>query len=814
MKEAGAVGITLFILIGQLFVFGHGVAAQANACRVGQVLGPGAFCAVEIPGINLGTNRFEVRSDGQGCYGGSICAGSSLNLNGFRASKITGTTRWRIDGVPGGGINRPPQPSGAIPSQTLSIGGAPASVDVARYFTDPDADVLTYSASSNRTGIVTARAAGSTVTLTPLAAGSATVTVTARDPDGASATQSVAVTVTSAADGGDDRAALETLYDATGGPNWTNSTNWLSRAPLSTWYGVETDSNGRVTELDLFDNQLMGSIPAELGDLANLELLNLGGNRLTGTIPAGLGDLVNLGALMLGGNQLTGSIPPELGRLTNLYWLFLNINQLAGPIPPELGRLLNLEELLLRHNQLTGSIPPELGNLTSLRTLWLGDNPFDPGPIPATLGRLAGLEELYFGNMQLTGSIPAWLGTLTSLRDLYLYGNQLTGAIPSALGDLADLRILGVSDNRGLTGPLPRTLLQLALTSLYIADTQVCVHTDAAFQTWLAAIDQFTPSGLTCDDAVLPPSGVFTDPTLIPGLTLLRAVHVTELREAVNAFRAGCGLGALTWSDPQIVPGVTPVKAAHVTELRTALAEAYQACGRTAPLWTDPQIIPGTPVKALHFMELRAAAVPNRAPLSEGTVPAQTLMAGGSAKSVEVMPYFRDPDGDPLTYAAVSGDTGIVTARVSGSIITVAPVAAGTATVTITARDPDGLSATQAMAVSVETSTSEVYTPLDGLRVHPGGAVEFVAGNISQYAGSGCIRISGSTINGVTYIVHYFKWQRRDEPSGPWVDIPGTESDGLCAHTLSRPGEYRVVGELTIGGSRGMYSSENTVTVN
>ena len=72
---------------------------QADACRVGQELRPGESCTVEIPGLNVGSNRFEVRSDGRGCYG-SICSSESLNLSGFRASKIAGTARWRIDALP------------------------------------------------------------------------------------------------------------------------------------------------------------------------------------------------------------------------------------------------------------------------------------------------------------------------------------------------------------------------------------------------------------------------------------------------------------------------------------------------------------------------------------------------------------------------------------------------------------------------------------------------------------------------------------------------------------------------------------------
>ena len=48
-----------------------------------------------------------------------------------------------------------------------------------------------------------------------------------------------------------DRAALVALYNATDGPNWNDNTNWLTDAPLGEWYGVETDTSGRVVTLDL-----------------------------------------------------------------------------------------------------------------------------------------------------------------------------------------------------------------------------------------------------------------------------------------------------------------------------------------------------------------------------------------------------------------------------------------------------------------------------------------------------------------------------------------------------------------------------------
>ena len=88
-----------------------------------------------------------------------------------------------------------------------------------------------------------------------------------------------------------DRAALVALYNATEGANWTDNTNWLSNQVLSAWDGITTDTDGRVTELLFYNNQLTGSIPTKLGQLTHLESLNLNNNQLTGTIPTELGQL-------------------------------------------------------------------------------------------------------------------------------------------------------------------------------------------------------------------------------------------------------------------------------------------------------------------------------------------------------------------------------------------------------------------------------------------------------------------------------------------------------------------------------------------
>ena len=302
--------------------------------------------------------------------------------------------------------------------------------------------------------------------------------------------------------------ALVALYNSTNGANWSNNSGWLDTNTPCNWYGV-TCSAGHVTELSLVYNQLNGSIPPELGNLANLTQLHLYYNQLSGNIPPELGSLANLQSLYLGHNQLSGSIPPELGNLANLQGLYLYENQLSGSIPPELGNLADLRSLELYDNQLSGSIPAELGNLANLLDLWLHTNQLS-GSIPPELGNLTNLQELYLGINQLTGSIPPELGNLTNLQDLYLVTNQLTGSIPTWLGNLANLRMLWLGGNP-LSGSIPSELGNLAnLRSLLLSGNQLSGSIPSELGN-LANLHYLTLSGNQLSGSIPPELGNLTN---------------------------------------------------------------------------------------------------------------------------------------------------------------------------------------------------------------------------------------------------------------------------------------------------------------
>ena len=280
-----------------------------------------------------------------------------------------------------------------------------------------------------------------------------------------------------------DSLALVALYDATNGDGWKNKTGWKT-ARLEYWYGIYL-GNKRVIRIELFDNQLTGSIPAQIGNLSQLQMLTLSINQLTGSIPSEIGNLSQLTVLSLynnqlsgnisdvisnlsqlqrlnlSGNQLSGGIPAEIGNLSQLQILDLSSNQLTGSIPAQIGNLNQLQRLSLDGNQLSGGIPAEIGNLGQLRSLGLSTNQLT-GNIPIEIGNLSQLQILNLGNNLLTGNIPIEIGKLNQLTGLGLQKNQLSGSIPSEIGNLSQMTGLELGNNQ-LTGSIPSAIGNLSL---------------------------------------------------------------------------------------------------------------------------------------------------------------------------------------------------------------------------------------------------------------------------------------------------------------------------------------------------------------
>lgn len=214
--------------------------------------------------------------------------------------------------------------------------------------------------------------------------------------------------------------ALTDLYESTNGKEWVRT--WDISTPADTWYGVKVEGD-HIVEINLFRNNLKGTLPVSLDKLSHLRVLNLAFNGLT------------------------GELPESITRMEKLEVLKIEMNRFKGELPEALGNLSQLKELTAFNNFFTGSIPASMGQLTRLRVLNLSSNSLR-GAIPEELGKLTNLESLGLFENTLEGSIPRQFGQLVELKELILANNQLDGAIPSEFSQLASLEILQIQNNK------------------------------------------------------------------------------------------------------------------------------------------------------------------------------------------------------------------------------------------------------------------------------------------------------------------------------------------------------------------------------
>ena len=94
-------------------------------------------------------------------------------------------------------------------------------------------------------------------------------------------------------------------------------------------------------------------------------------------------------------------------------------------------------------------------------------------------------------------------------------------------------------------------------------------------------------------------------------------------------------------------------------------------------------------------------------------MPDETSRVGWGNISTNVSSYFSEPDGQTLSYSASSSNTGVVRVGVSGSTVTATPDGnTGNATITVTASDPSGLTATQTYKIYIEPGFADAIPGL------------------------------------------------------------------------------------------------------
>ena len=581
-------------------------------------------------------------------------------------------------------VNEAPRRNGTIGRQTIQV-GTPGSVDVANYFTDEDAgDRLTFTSESSATGRLTVNASGSPVKLTGVAAGSATVTVTARDRGGLTATQVFSVKVDPAptpcgitvSDGAlsvAENARVGDGVDGKVGITATGDCGTLSYALTGTGSGdfsvaaaggsdddakIEVAKKLNHEARDAYDLTLTvswGSVSGA-GDV-DISVTDVNeapkpkgaiGNRTIRIGRPGSVDVTNYFTDEDAGDRLTfASESSATGRLT--------VNASGSPV--------KLTGVAAGSATVTVTAR-DSGGLTATQVFSVKVDPAPATPCGITVadGALSVPEDAGVGDgvdgkvgVETTGDCGTLSYSLTGTGS-----GDFSVAAASASDDDAKIGVAKALDHETTASyALTLTVSEAGGDASSDGDVAITVTDVNEAPEVAGAIPALTVS--SGGSKTVDVSARFRDPD---GDAL--TYEATSSKESAATVRVDGGEVTVT--------GVSPGGS-------VVTVTARDAHGATV---------------SQGF----AVTVVNEAPVVVSAIPALTVGAG-SSKAVDVTAHFRDPNGDALTYEASSSKETVATVKVDDGEVTVTGVSPGESQVTVTARDAHGAAVSQGFTVTV-----------------------------------------------------------------------------------------------------------------
>ena len=643
--------------------------------------------------------------------------------------------------------NREPQAVGTIPEQTLSVGET-AMVDVSSYFTDPDGDTLSYTAASSNAGVAEASVSGSSVVITALARGVVTVTVTAHDPRGLAAQQRFQLTVPNRAPEAVDAIPARTVFagqtasvdasayfrDPDGDPltytavssNPEVATVTVAAATITiraVTSGVATitvsasDPEGgaaRQTVQVTVPNrapEAVGAIPERT--------LSVGE---TGTVDVSSyfrdpdGDTLSYTAASSNAGVAEASVSGSSVVIAALARGVVTVTVTARD-----PRGLAAQQ---RFQLTVPNRAPEAVEAIPARTVFAGQAASvdaslyfrDPDGDPLTYTATSSNPEV------ATATVSA--ATIT-IRAIASGVATVTVNASDPAGGAAQQTVQVAVPNRApeAVGEIPARTVSAGETaaldmSPYFSDpdgdelSYTAASSNAGVVVAAVSGDSVVVTSLARGVATVTVTA--RDPR---GLAAQQRFQVTVANRAPEAvgeipaqavsagetatvdvspyFREPDG-DALSYTASTSNAGVARAEVSGSSVVVSALAGGMATVTVTA---RDP--------RGLAAQQRFEVTVPSRAPEAVGAIPARAVPIGGTA-TVDVSPYFSDPDGDELSYDAASSNTEIADVSVTGSSIVLTGLARGVATVTVTARDPGGLSASSSFGVSVSEQRFQI----------------------------------------------------------------------------------------------------------
>ena len=607
---------------------------------------------------------------------------STTYENGMVCANVTSFSAFVL-GHEDPDYNRGPQPQGSIPAQTV-VDGRTVEVNLAPYFTDENNDGLTYTAESNDDTKVTAavRAGSSLLMLTGEDTGSVAVTVTATDPDGEAATQTVSVTVEANAAPVGQAIPMQDLKQPGLATVLVDLTRYFS------------DANGDALTFTApsGDTNVVDTMVRQESGVLTLTAVNAGDAtvEVTATDPDGAEGMASIDV------RVTANAAPTVGSLPAQ--TLVAGRSVATPV--------NLAD-------------------------YFGDADNDPLTYSATSGNEDVVTVAVTGSvLQLTPGATAGAATVT-VRAEDPAGADVSATMQVTAGANSSPTVVDIPAQTLVLNVVDTVLVPL---NAYFSDpnkdpltySATSGNENVVTSSVAAATGVLTLTAEAASDSAVTVSVEARDPD---GATVSRTISVTVSADPGEANVAPVATQVIPpreltvgeadvelnldgyFTDPNTDDLGYTAPSPDSDVLTTAVADnllTLTAVGMgtvTVPVTaSDPeglQSLQGVTVT------VRTPVADNRAPAQTGEIPPQTVAAGRFASTLDLTAYVTDPDNDDLTFDAVSQNDAVVAAAMArGNFLTLIGVAAGEATVAITAADPDGLQALLSVAVAVTPGSS------------------------------------------------------------------------------------------------------------
>ena len=556
--------------------------------------------------------------------------------------------------------NNPPRLVYQVPHQTVPDS---VVVDLGLHFVDPDGDDLVYTATSSNTGVVRARVADAVATLIAVVKGSATVTVTATDPDGATATHSFPATVPNRA----PRVVIAL-------PDLEAFAGDSVAAPLEGYFD-DPDQDSLTFSAETSD---IGVASVEVaGDVVAVKVIAPGTVTVvvTATDPEGLAAMQEFVLTVPNrAPEVVDSLPDievqvgdEVTAKMSDYFADPDGEALVYAAESSEGGVAGVA--VSGDEVVVSAVAKGVTTVTVTAT--------DPGGLVAVQSFAVMVPNRAPRVVNTPSIVKVEVGEEVGMEvaAYFLDPDGDTLAYVAESSDTARAVVVVVGGEARVTG-----VAKGAATIVVTATDPEGLAATLAFE---AEIPNRAPEGTG---------------------------HLPDIEiEVGDTARADLALHFMDPDGDELLFAAATSDTAVVAARVAGHLVMVDGVGKGTATVT----VTATDTEGLVATQSFGVMVPNRAPRVMVALPAIELVV--SAESVaKLSDHFTDPDGDRLFFAAESSDTAVATARVADDQVTVRAVAVGAAMVTVTAADSSGLAATQTFQVTVPNREPVVNSPIRG----------------------------------------------------------------------------------------------------